>query len=77
MRTGDFTRAKRFLDEALESAKAAGDRRLELRTVIEREFFRAFTRPEESPDDIVAVADTAIPLLEELGTTSVWRRPGG
>ncbi|MGH3063045.1 MAG: AAA family ATPase, partial [Gaiellaceae bacterium] len=67
MRTGDFTRAERFLDEALESAKAAGDRRLELRTVIEREFFRAFTRPDESPDDIVAVADAAIPLLEELG----------
>ena len=41
--------------------------RLELRTVIEREFFRAFTRPEESVDDIVAVADAAIPLLEELG----------
>ncbi|HET9322728.1 MAG TPA: adenylate/guanylate cyclase domain-containing protein [Gaiellaceae bacterium] len=67
MRTGDFVRAERALDEALESAKAAGDRRLELRTLIEREFFRAFTRPEESPDDIVAVADAAIPLLEELG----------
>ena len=76
MRTGDFTRAERFLDEALESAKAAGDRRLELRTVIEREFFRAFTRPEESPDDIVAVADAAIPLLEELedhiGLAKAW-----
>jgi class 3 adenylate cyclase/tetratricopeptide (TPR) repeat protein len=76
MRTGDFTRAERFLNEALESAKAAGDRRLELRTVIEREFFRAFTRPEESPDDIVAVADAAIPLLEELqddiGLAKAW-----
>ena len=67
MRTGDFGRAERVLDEALESAKAAGDRRLELRTLIEREFFRAFTHPEESVDDIVAVADAAIPLLEELG----------
>jgi class 3 adenylate cyclase/tetratricopeptide (TPR) repeat protein len=67
MRTGDFARAERVLDEALESAKAGGDRRLELRTLIEREFFRAFTRPEESVDDIVAVADSAIPLLEELG----------
>jgi class 3 adenylate cyclase/tetratricopeptide (TPR) repeat protein len=67
MRTGDFGRAERVLDEALESARAAGDRRLELRTLIEREFFRTFTHPEESVDDIVAVADSAIPLLEELG----------
>ncbi|HEX7254519.1 MAG TPA: adenylate/guanylate cyclase domain-containing protein [Gaiellaceae bacterium] len=67
MRTGDFGRAERVLDEALESARAAGDRRLELRTLIEREFFRAFTRPEEPVEDIVAVADSAIPLLEELG----------
>jgi class 3 adenylate cyclase/predicted ATPase len=67
MRTGDFGRAERVLDEALESAKTAGDRRLELRTLIEREFFRAFTRPEEPVEDIVAVADSAIPLLEELG----------
>jgi tetratricopeptide (TPR) repeat protein len=67
MRTGDFVRAERVLDEALESARAAEDRRLELRTLIEREFFRAFTRPDESVEDIVAVADSAIPLLEELG----------
>jgi class 3 adenylate cyclase/tetratricopeptide (TPR) repeat protein len=67
MRTGEFARAERVLDEALESAKTAGDRRLELRTLIEREFFRAFTNPDESVEDIVAVADSAIPLLEELG----------
>jgi class 3 adenylate cyclase/tetratricopeptide (TPR) repeat protein len=67
MRTGDFGRAERILDEALEKARAEGDRRLELRTLIDREFLRAFTHPEESVDDIVAVADAAIPLLEELG----------
>jgi len=67
MRTGDFGRAERVLDEALESAQAAGDQRLELRTLIEREFFRAFTSPEGSIEEIVAVADNAIPLLEELG----------
>jgi class 3 adenylate cyclase/tetratricopeptide (TPR) repeat protein len=67
MRTGDFGRAERVLDEALESAKAAGDRRLELRALIEREFSRAFTHPEEPVDHIVAIADSAIPLLEELG----------
>jgi class 3 adenylate cyclase/tetratricopeptide (TPR) repeat protein len=67
MRTGDFTRAERILDEALESVKATGDRRLELRTVIDREFVRTFTHPADSVADIVAVADSAIPLLEELG----------
>jgi class 3 adenylate cyclase/tetratricopeptide (TPR) repeat protein len=76
MRTGEFARAERVLDDALESAEAAGDRRLELRTLIEREFFRAFTHPEESVDDIVAVADRAIPLLEELnddlGLAKAW-----
>ena len=67
MRTGDFSRAERVLDEALEAAEAAGDQRLELRTLIEREFFRGFTSPEDSVDEIVAVADKVIPLLEELG----------
>jgi class 3 adenylate cyclase/predicted ATPase len=67
MRTGDFGRAESVLDEALAAAHAAGDTKLELRTVIEREFLRTFTQPEESLEDIVAVADGAIPLLEKLG----------
>ena len=67
MRTGDFHRADRVLTEALKAAHAAGDRRLELRTLIERELFRSFTSSEESVEDIVAVADNAIPLLQELG----------
>jgi class 3 adenylate cyclase/predicted ATPase len=67
MRTGDFTRAEEVLTEALASAAAAGDKRLELRTLIEREFFRAFTSPESSTDELVRVAEHAIPLLEELG----------
>jgi class 3 adenylate cyclase/predicted ATPase len=67
MRTGDFSRAEEVLTEALESAAAAGDKRLELRTLIEREFFRTFTNPESSTDELIHVAETAIPLLEELG----------
>jgi class 3 adenylate cyclase/tetratricopeptide (TPR) repeat protein len=67
MRTGDFGRAESILDEAVEAARQAGDQGLELRTVIEREFFRTFTSPEGSVEEIVAVADSAIPLLEELG----------
>ena len=67
MRTGDFARAERVLTEALEGAQAAGDSRLELRTVIEREFFRAFTKPEGAVEEIIAVVDEVIPLLEGLG----------
>ena len=67
MRTGDFAHADEVLTEALEAATAAGDRRLELRTTIEREFFRTFTEPEGSALDDSSVADRTIPLLEELG----------
>jgi tetratricopeptide (TPR) repeat protein len=67
MRTGDFTRAEKVLDDALESAHTSGDTRLELRTLIEREFFRAFTNPDESLEEIIAVAESAIPKLEEVG----------
>jgi class 3 adenylate cyclase/tetratricopeptide (TPR) repeat protein len=76
IRTGDFPRAERALTEALAAANAAGDRRLELRTTIDREFFRAFTKPEVSVEEIVAVADEAIPLLEDLdddlGLARAW-----
>jgi tetratricopeptide (TPR) repeat protein len=76
MRTGDFGRAEKVLDDALASAQAVGDQRLELRTLVEREFFRLFTSPEESLEEIVAVADQAIPLLEalddQLGLAKAW-----
>jgi class 3 adenylate cyclase/tetratricopeptide (TPR) repeat protein len=75
-RTGDFSRAEHVFDEALAAAEGAGDKRLELRTLIERNFFRTFTSPEGSLDEIVAVAVSAIPLLEELdddlGLARAW-----
>jgi tetratricopeptide (TPR) repeat protein len=76
MKTGDFTRADTVLGEALAGAAAAGDKKLELRTLIEREFFRTFTNPESSTEEIVRIAETAIPLLEELhdelGLAKAW-----
>jgi predicted ATPase/class 3 adenylate cyclase len=76
MRTGDFRRAEEVLTDALESASAAGDKRLELRTLIEREFFRSFTKPEGSTDELIHIAEQAIPLLEalgdELGLAKAW-----
>jgi ATP/maltotriose-dependent transcriptional regulator MalT len=76
MRTGDFERVDIVLSDALAGAALAGDKRLELRTLIEREFFRTFTNPEGSTDDLIRVAETAIPLLEqledELGLAKAW-----
>jgi tetratricopeptide (TPR) repeat protein len=65
--TGDFTRAEEVLTEAMQAAATGGDRRLELRTLIDREFLRAFTAPQGSIPEILAVTDEIIPLLEELG----------
>jgi class 3 adenylate cyclase/tetratricopeptide (TPR) repeat protein len=67
MRTGEFARAEVVLDQALEEAIGAGDRRMELRARLEREFCRSFTDPEGSALDDSSVADSTIPLLEELG----------
>jgi class 3 adenylate cyclase/tetratricopeptide (TPR) repeat protein len=76
MKTGDFSRADGVLGEALAGAAAAGDKKLELRTLIEREFFRTFTNPESSTEEIIRVAETTIPLLEELqdelGLAKAW-----
>ncbi len=65
MRTGDLARAESVLDDALGVALAAGDRGLELRTLIDREFFREFTEPGSM--EMVGVADRAIGPLEQLG----------
>ena len=76
MRTGDFGRVDEVLSEALARAAEAGDKRLELRTLIEREFFGTFTSPGNSTEELIRVAEHAIPLLEELndqlGLAKAW-----
>jgi len=67
MRSGAFAAAEGALEEALTLARANGDRRLELRALIEREFFRIFTNAGTTPKEITRVAQIAIPALEELG----------
>ncbi len=67
MRSGAFAIAQGALEEALALARDSGDRRLELRVLIEREFFRIFTNAGTSAEEIARVARTAIPALEELG----------
>jgi class 3 adenylate cyclase/tetratricopeptide (TPR) repeat protein len=67
MRSGAFATAEGALEEALALALAEGDRRLELRTLIEREFFRIFTNAGTSGEEVARIAEEAIPALEALG----------
>jgi tetratricopeptide (TPR) repeat protein len=67
MRSGAFAVAEGALEEALALARADGDRRLELRTLIERQFFRIFTNAETPAAEVTRVAKEAIPALEALG----------
>ncbi len=67
MRSGAFAAAEGALEQALELGRAEGDRRLELRTLIEREFFRIFTNVQTPVEEITRLAEEAIPALEALG----------
>ncbi len=79
MSIGDFERAGEVIEEALRTARAEGDGRLEARAEIEREFFRIFAGEEVSstaPD----VTSRTIPVLElagdHLGLARAWRLTG-
>jgi class 3 adenylate cyclase/tetratricopeptide (TPR) repeat protein len=67
MRSGAFASAEGALEEALDLARADGDRQLELRTLVEREFFRIFTNADPPTEEITRIAEEAIPALEALG----------
>jgi class 3 adenylate cyclase/tetratricopeptide (TPR) repeat protein len=67
MRSGAFAAAEGALEEALALARADDDRRLELRTLVEREFFRIFTNSDTPAEEITRIAEEAIPGLEALG----------
>ncbi len=67
MRSGAFAAAEGALEEALALAGADGDRQLELRALIEREFFRIFTNAGTSAEAMTRLAEAAIPELEALG----------
>jgi class 3 adenylate cyclase/tetratricopeptide (TPR) repeat protein len=67
MRSGAFAAAEGALEEALDLARADSDRRLELRTLIERQFFRIFTNAQTPAEEVTRVAKEAIPVLEALG----------
>ena len=67
MRSGSFAPAEGTLEEALDLARSGGDRQLELRTLIERAFFRIFTNVETPGEETTRIAEEAIPELGALG----------
>ncbi|HEX4324279.1 MAG TPA: adenylate/guanylate cyclase domain-containing protein [Gaiellaceae bacterium] len=67
MRSGSFAAAEGALEEALDLARSEANRQLELRSLIEREFFRIFTNAETPAEEITRIAEEAIPALEALG----------
>jgi class 3 adenylate cyclase/tetratricopeptide (TPR) repeat protein len=75
---GQFARADAVLTDAIAAAAAAGDRRLELHSLLERGFLRALTRPEGGIEELDEVAERAITELAELGDdrglAKAWRR---
>jgi class 3 adenylate cyclase/tetratricopeptide (TPR) repeat protein len=79
MTIGGFERTDEVVGDALSTAKAAGDVRLEMRALIEREFFKVFTAQEVS-SSVPEVTARAIPVLEEaedhLGLARAWRLRG-
>jgi len=80
MMTGNFERADEVLGEALSTALATDDARLEARALIEREFFKIFAGSQEASLTIPEVTARAIPVLEEagddLGLARAWRLRG-
>jgi class 3 adenylate cyclase/tetratricopeptide (TPR) repeat protein len=75
---GEFREADAVLTEAIETAAASGDRRLELHALLERAFLRALTDPGESVEELRRAAEEAVPELErlgdDLGLAKAWRR---
>lgn len=73
MSAGDFAQGR----VALESALSCGDRRIETRARIELTFNTALTSSSVSAAELVAVAEEALPVLQDLdddfGLSRAWR----
>jgi len=67
MTAGRFGEVEVLLDEASAASSDAGDRKLELRAVVERRFFETMTASEGSGEADRRIAESVIPELERLG----------
>jgi len=76
MRAGELAAANDVLAEAVERATAAGDERIRLRCLVQREFIRSWTRPEAGTEGLVRVGNEAIaglePLGDDVGLATAW-----
>jgi tetratricopeptide (TPR) repeat protein len=76
MRAGEWDRAHTLLDDAIASARRAGDRRSELRATIELQWQRSYTEPDGAAEEDRRVAETHIPELmeldDDLGLAKAW-----
>ena len=77
---GDFKGAETTLTQAIETASAMRDRRVELRSRIELAHAHLFSESEPSADALLELAEKAIPIFEELGDDRAlgrtWRHVG-
>jgi DNA-binding SARP family transcriptional activator/tetratricopeptide (TPR) repeat protein len=71
--SADLTWADEILKETLET----GDAQLEPHALVQRGFLRLFGEPQVTPDELVEVAERALPIFEasgdELGQARAWR----
>jgi tetratricopeptide (TPR) repeat protein len=77
---GGFELGEATLGEAIDAASSSGDRRMRLRAQIELAHLRLFSTSEWSPEGLLELAATAIPVFEELGDERAlgrtWRHVG-
>ncbi|HEY8626710.1 MAG TPA: AAA family ATPase, partial [Gaiellaceae bacterium] len=64
---GDLAQAEETLSEAVEASVSARDHRVELRAQIELTNVRLFARPEGHAEELLQLANEAVPLFEALG----------
>jgi class 3 adenylate cyclase/tetratricopeptide (TPR) repeat protein len=77
---GELDHAIESLEAAIDATRATGDRRVELRSRIELARAQVLDQPAEAADELVALAEQAIPVFEELGDDlalgRTWRHVG-
>jgi class 3 adenylate cyclase/tetratricopeptide (TPR) repeat protein len=64
---GRLDAAETKVGEAVREAEAAGDRRLALRARVEEQHLRLKTDPTETTEEARRIAETSLPVFEELG----------
>jgi class 3 adenylate cyclase/tetratricopeptide (TPR) repeat protein len=74
--TGDLARADETLRELMDAAAAANERGLEMMARLDREYLREYIDPTTRPERVVATAERAIELFDELsddyGLAKAW-----